>query len=120
MKKHLEDLAGNSYYVRFLAWLLVLNFVDLLVLLAPIRINRSSPRKVVFTRLDSIGDYLIWTSTFPSIEEMFPSSSYEVVFVGNKSCQEFADRSSIFRECLYLDRRRLVVDPFYRFRMMRR
>jgi len=119
MKKYLQGLAENSYHVRFLAWLLVFNFVDLLVLLAPIRINRSSPRKVVFTRLDSIGDYLIWTSSFPSIEEMYPSPSYEVIFVGNKSCQDFADRSPIFRERLYLDRKRLVVDPIYRFRMMR-
>jgi ADP-heptose:LPS heptosyltransferase len=119
MRTYFEGLAENSYLFRFLVWLFIHNLVDLAAILLPVRLRSSPKRRVVFTRLDSIGDYLIWTSTFDLIEAIYPSSHFELLLIGNSSSVDLADKPSIFDEKIYVNRKRLVVDLYYRFRMMR-
>lgn len=119
MKEYVKRLAENSYSARFAVWLLVLNFVDLFAMLVPVRVQKPPKKRVLFTRLDSIGDYLIWTSCFEAIRETFPAGEYELVLLGNEAWRELVSDQAIFDKTLFANRRKLVTDPVYRFRMMR-
>jgi ADP-heptose:LPS heptosyltransferase len=119
MKEYVKRLAENSYSARFAVWLLVLNFVDLFAMLVPVRLEKPAKKRVLFTRLDSIGDYLIWTSCFKAIRETFPAGEYELVLLGNEGWRELVTEPGIFDKTLFANRRRLVADPVYRFRIMR-
>ena len=57
-------LLKKSYVVRFVAWVLVHNFVDLLAMALPLRRTRSDRKRVLFVKLDGVGDYIIWTAAF--------------------------------------------------------
>ncbi|MEQ1923659.1 MAG: glycosyltransferase family 9 protein [Pyrinomonadaceae bacterium] len=110
----------KSYIARFAAWVLVHNFVDLLAMALPIRLEQSERKRVVFVKLDGVGDYIIWTSVFYAIAEKYPSAEFERILVVNERCREFAQECALFDKKIYADVIRLGASASYRFKLMRR
>ncbi len=109
----------KSYLARFFAWVLVHNFVDMLAMALPIRREHANRKRVVFVKLDGVGDYIIWSATFERIREKYPSSEYERILVANERFREFADVDDTFDELVFVAVARLASSPAYRYRMMR-
>ena len=110
----------KSYFARFAAWVLVHNFVDLLAMGLPVRRVPSGRKRVVFVKLDGVGDYIIWTAAFEAIRAKYPSSEFERILVANERFREFADVDGTFDERLFVNVARLASSPAYRFGVMRR
>lgn len=120
MPSRLKRLLTRSYPFRFFYWLCVLNFVDLTAKYWPVKKKaRSLRRIVVFLRPEGIGDYVIWTGAFDAIEYGFPSNEYEKILVGNKLWSELAELSDVFDRKIFIDPPRMLIDPLYRYKIMR-
>lgn len=120
LTSRLKRLFTRSYALRFLYWLLVLNFVDLAAKYWPVpKTNRNARPVVVFLRPEGIGDYVIWTGTFNAIECGFPSNEYKKVLVGNKLWSELAESCDLFEQKIFIDPPRMLGDPLYRYKVMR-
>lgn len=109
----------KSYFARFVAWALVHNFVDLLAIVMPLKRQHSGRKRVVFVKLDGVGDYIIWTAAFEAIREKYPSSEFERILVANERFREFADVDGTFEERFFVKVARLASSPAYRFGVMR-
>ncbi len=109
----------KSYFARFAAWALLHNFVDLLAMMLPVRRVGSDRPRVIFVKLDGVGDYIIWTAAFDAIREKYPSSEFERVLVANERFKEFADNDETFERRLFVDVARLASSPVYRFGVIR-
>jgi len=110
----------KSDLARFAAWALVHNFVDLLAMALPVRREHSGRKRVVFVKLDGVGDYIIWTAAFEAIRAKYPSSDFERILVANARFREFADVEGTFDERLFVNVSKLASSPSYRFGVMRR
>ena len=107
----------KSYFARFAAWALVHNFVDLLAMVLPVRRTEFERKRVVFVKLDGVGDYIIWTAAFEAIKEKYPSTDYERLLVCNEKVAAFAS-GSFFDQTLFVDTARFASSPVYRWKMM--
>jgi len=110
----------KSFLARFVAWALVHNFVDLLAMALSVRREHSGRKRVVFVKLDGVGDYIIWTASFEAIRAKYPSSEFERILVANARFREFADVEGTFDERLFVNVSKLASSPSYRFGVMRR
>lgn len=110
----------KSYLARFAAWAFVHNFVDLVAMALPVRRAGSKRKRVVFVKLDGVGDYIIWTAAFEAIRAKYPSSEFERVLVANERFREFTDGDETFDERLFVNGAKLASSPSYRFGVMRR
>ncbi|MGE3468014.1 MAG: glycosyltransferase family 9 protein [Pyrinomonadaceae bacterium] len=119
MAFNLKRFLKRSYQARFAAWLLVLNWVDMLAMVIPVRPHAKTRRRVVFVKMDAIGDYVIWSSTFRAIDIGYPADEYERVLVANDAFEELAKNEPIFDKAIFLSWERFAVDPIYRFRAVR-
>ncbi len=120
IRKRFSNLVKNSYWARFISWIVLLNLIDLLAMSGGRKTSADTVKKtVVFCRLDGIGDLVIWTTVFEAIEKAFPSDSFRKVLVAGSGAKGVADHFSLFDEKIYLNRNRLATDPVYRYRSMK-
>ena len=119
MRLNLKRLVKGSYTVRFLTWLAVTNFADLAAMALPVRKEPKNRPRIVFGRLDGIGDYVIWSQLFPVIAKLFPSDRFERILIGNKLWEPLAADDQHFDRKIFVDARRFVVDPAYHFKVQR-
>ncbi|MBP7473646.1 MAG: glycosyltransferase family 9 protein [Pyrinomonadaceae bacterium] len=110
----------KSYLARFAAWALVHNFVDLLAMALPIRRKHYGRKRVVFVKLDGVGDYIIWTAAFEAIRGKYPSLEFERILIANERFREFADIDGTFDERVFINVAKLASSPSYRFGVMRK
>ena len=109
----------NSYRVRSLLWRLLFDPLDRLAARRPSSVKGNQRQRVVFARLDGIGDYVIWTSAFRAIDAAFPRDRFERILIAGNSVKGLAAGDTFFDRHLFFDRERLAVDPVYRYRSMR-
>lgn len=112
-----SDLA-QSHHSRLLFWALILNPIDALAHSLPVAKPAVDRQRVLFARLDGIGDYLLWTTAFDAIRAVYPSDRFERILVGNELWRDIVE-PGMFDETLFVNTKRFVIDPRYRFRMMR-
>lgn len=110
----------KSYFARFAAWAFVHNFVDLLAMALPVQQDNSERKRVVFVKLDGVGDYIIWTAAFEAIRKKYPSAKFERILVANERFREFADFDGTFDERMFVKVAKLASSPLYRFGLMRK
>ena len=110
----------KSYFARFAAWAFVHNFVDLAAMVVPSGREPSARKRVVFVKLDGVGDYIIWTAAFGAIREKYPSAEFERILVANERFREFADEDGTFETRMFVNVSRLASSPAYRFGIMRK
>lgn len=120
MISRIKRALKKSYGLRFLVWFGYLNFVELVAMALPLTRLRKEKKRVVFARLDGLGDYIIWLETFDALAEIYPSDEFERVLVVDERWKPFAEREEIFDRKIYLNDRKLVLNGAYRFRSLRR
>ncbi len=94
--------------------------VDKVVLLFP-RQSRTRPvKKVLWVKLDAIGDFVVWLDAAKDIRKMYPPDKWEVTILGNVTWAAFAEKLSYFDAAWPLDRNKFIKNPLYRFLIMKR
>ncbi len=85
-------------------WALALYGFDSFILLArrifPARLadGLSGRRRIVMIRPDALGDLVLWSSAFKILQELYPKSDYQWVWVGNPAWFELVDLFELFEE----------------------
>lgn len=120
MLARLKRSVERSYDVRFLYWLFGLNFIDLAAKYLPGTRRKNGKKRVIFVRLDGIGDYVLWAHTLDSLDEVYPKKNWERILIGNKLWEDIARQEPFFDKCVFLDPRRAMSDPVYRFKSFRK
>lgn len=113
-----SDLA-KSHHSRLLFWSFVLNPIDIAARSLPVEAKSGERKRVLFARLDGIGDYLIWTTVFDAIRQIYPSDRFERILVGNELWRDLVE-PEMFDQAMFVKTKRFVIDPRYRFKQMRR
>lgn len=116
----LRSFVKRSYSARFLAWLAVFNLVDLAAIARARRAPPGDKKRVVFIKLDGIGDYVIWTSSFDRLAAIYPEGEFERILVGNLRWQSLAEDEDLFDHKIFVDTDRFVADIGYRYANVRR
>jgi ADP-heptose:LPS heptosyltransferase len=119
MLSRLKTALSDSYIVRLAAWLLILNFSDLLAFLSTRKKKPKGKKTAIFVKLDGIGDYVIWSASFKAIRQIFPDNEFERIVIGNVTWQELAEKEPTFDRGIYLNTPRFASDPLYRYRAMK-
>lgn len=109
----------KSYLARLLAWALVHNPVDIVAMLLPRRRWARSKKRVVFVKMDGVGDYIIWTAAFDALSKKYPATECERILIGNDRVRDLAEAGPVFDEKIFVDVARLAESPRYRFSVMR-
>ncbi len=120
MSFSLKRFFRKSYIFRSLYWLFVLNWFDLGVINSRLPRTVSNKKRVVFVRMDGIGDYVLWTTAFPSVAAMYPSHEYERILIGNQRFAELANQEPTFDKKIFVELEKFVLSPMYRFRLLKR
>ncbi|MFZ1701165.1 MAG: glycosyltransferase family 9 protein [Pyrinomonadaceae bacterium] len=115
----LKKTLKRSYTARFVVWLLLLNWVDLLVVLLPIHRTVKSRKRVIFLKTDGLGDHIIWSATFVALEELYPQDEFEKILIATTKLVEIGRAEHLFEGHVFFNWERFVIDPLYRFRAMR-
>lgn len=63
-------------------------------------------RKVVFLRLDAIGDFVLWSSFLDEWDRLYPKKKYHRTLVGNVLWTDLAKEFNFFDDVIGIDRRR--------------
>lgn len=119
MKLDLKRYIGRSYWTRFALWLSVFNFFDLAAMWLPIKLRTKHKKRVVFVKVDGIGDYVIWTGNFESLKQAFPSDEYERILIGSDKWKDIAAGENTFDELIFIDTDRYASIPWYRYSVNR-
>lgn len=109
----------KSHFVRFVSWLVFHNPVDLLASAFPGRKRSGDRKRVVFVKMDGIGDLIIWTAAFSLIEKAYPAKDFELILVSNERNRDLAETAGLFERKLYVDAKAFASSPGYRFRKHR-
>lgn len=119
MGSGLKRSLKNSYTLRFAAWLLYFNFIDLLAMIWPVRDPAKHRKRVVFVKLDGIGDFVIWTASFDAYREIYPADEFERILIGSDKWAGIAEFEPTFERKIFVNNEKLIFSPLYRFRIMR-
>lgn len=109
----------KSHLVRFVSWLVFHNPVDLLASAFPVRKRSGGRKRVVFIKMDGIGDHIIWTASFGLIERLYPAETHELILVSNERNRDLAGSADLFEQKYYVDARSFASSPTYRFQKLR-
>lgn len=119
MSRYLKRIL-NSYFVRFLTWLAAYNFVDLAAKYLPGKTFATDGRKrLVIVKMDGIGDYIVWTTTFNALDKIFPRSEYERVLIGSSRWKDIGEAENFFDQKVFIDPAKFVKSFRYRFERLR-
>lgn len=109
----------RSHLARFIVWASVLNFIDLLAILLPSDPSVKQKKRVVFVKMDGIGDYVIWTANFGTLRKLYPSARYERILVGSDKWVSMAENETTFDRKVFVNSERFIASPAYRLRILR-
>jgi ADP-heptose:LPS heptosyltransferase len=73
-------------------------------------------KKVVFVRMDAIGDFVLWMSTFEDLQKIYPKPKYDWVLIGSNASQALATTSGFFNEIITFDGRAFSQSLIYRIK----
>lgn len=77
-------------------------------------------RRVLVVRIDLIGDFVLWLPAARALRALYPREQWHVTLAANAVWADLATKQTIFDEVWPIDARRLVTNPGYRYRMLRR
>ncbi|MGO9059068.1 MAG: glycosyltransferase family 9 protein [Candidatus Binataceae bacterium] len=103
----------HSRVMRSLWWALLLNPFD-----AMVRSNSSHGNSVLAIRLDATGDFVLWLSAAEQLRRVYPGA--RITLLANTLWSSMARRLPYFDEVWSVNRRSFVINPIYRYRLLRR
>lgn len=108
-------------FKKFLGFLrcIFLLLVDWLCLFIPHQTDKGLKKKILFIRLDAIGDFILWLNAAKEIRRLYPQGEYEITLLGNQIWTSIAEKLPYFDRVLSLDRRKFLNNPFYRLKVLK-
>lgn len=79
-------------------------------------VPRSRSNNVLLVRLDAIGDFVLWLAAAKALRHHY--SQHHVLLVGNSVWANLAKELSWFDSVISIDRKRFLMNPWYRCRML--
>lgn len=73
---------------------------------------------LLIIRPDAIGDYIVWSASAKYYREAYPF--HQIIYLGNPACVEMARQSGFFDEVWPLDRKKFMLNFFYKFKTIRK
>jgi len=80
--------------------------------------DKDSRRKVLIIRLDAIGDFVLWLDSVRALRGLYPSKQFEITLLANALWTSLANDIGAFDVVWPLDRKKLIWNPFYRFKLL--
>ncbi len=108
--------------VQFLYYAVLAEIVGFLVTVAvgPVSpLHTQWKRKLLVTRLDGIGDFIIFLDSFSAYRKMYPFDSWEITLLGNMAWADLADMTAYADDFIFLDTDKFYRNPFYKFEKLR-
>lgn len=94
--------------------------VDGLHLFFPSQISKELKKKVLFVRLDAIGDFVLWLDAAGRLRDLFSQDKYEITLLGNQAWTSIAEKLPYFDEVWSLERNRFLKNLVYRFKILKK
>lgn len=83
------------------------------------RSENKARKRVVFVKVDGIGDYVIWRASFDAIRRIYPSTEFERILIGSDKWRGLAENEPTFDRAIFVDNDLMMFKPGYRLSMMR-
>jgi ADP-heptose:LPS heptosyltransferase len=80
----------------------------------------KSSCKILFVRLDAIGDFILWVDAARSLREIYPRGRFHLTLLGNSLWATLARDLDIFDEVWSLDRRQFSKKILYRIALLKK
>jgi ADP-heptose:LPS heptosyltransferase len=93
--------------------------VDLYASTVAFRLLPRRPRHIAVTRVDNIGDFILWLDGARAVRRRYPRPEYHLVLLASAKWSEFAAASALFDEVIAVEVERLYGDSRYRRAMCR-
>src|SRR5262249_28792243 len=78
-------------------------FIDLYISTFAFQLRRRRRGKIAVTRLDNIGDFILWLDGARAIRNRYPQPDYHVTLVAPTKWGKFAELSALFDEVIAVD-----------------
>jgi ADP-heptose:LPS heptosyltransferase len=76
--------------------------------------------KILFVRLDAIGDFILWVDAASSLRQLYPRDKFHLTLLGNILWTTLAQDLDIFDEVWSLDRRQFSKNLLYRIALQKK
>lgn len=115
VRKLLVELRDIKNVAMTLSWMIF----DNLLFLVP---TRTEKKGLALIRTDMLGDYVLFRNYLACIRRDSKYNDSHIVLIGNMANRQLAE--TIDHECVdefwWLDRRKFIRDPWYRFKILKR
>lgn len=71
---------------------------------------------ILFTKIDAIGDFVIWMDVAESLKSKFPD--YKIAIIINRICFELVEKTNYFDEIICLDKKKWLSNIPYRLKFI--
>jgi ADP-heptose:LPS heptosyltransferase len=78
------------------------------------------PHKVLFIRLDGIGDFVVWIDAARALAQHYRNQAKSPILLADSNCAGLAEALGIFDQVIRFDEPRFSSRPLYRIQMARR
>jgi ADP-heptose:LPS heptosyltransferase len=80
----------------------------------PFRLLPRRPRHIAVTRLDNIGDFILWLNGARAIRRRYPRPDHHLTLIASAKWDGFAEASGLFDEVIAVDPERFLAEWPYR------
>jgi ADP-heptose:LPS heptosyltransferase len=81
---------------------------------------KPDPHKVLFIRIDGIGDFIVWIDAARTLAQHYRNQGKSPILVADSNCAGLAEALGIFDQVVQLDQQEFFCSPIYRIQMGRR
>lgn len=115
-KKLIQFFKNNFGLVRCI----FLTLLDGLCFFSNSQISKRSKGKILFVKLDAIGDFILWLNAAKKCRELFPKGEHKITLLGNHAWTSLAEKIPYFDEVWPLDRHKFLENIAYRFKVLKK
>lgn len=81
---------------------------------------KSDPRKVLFVKLDGIGDFILWIDAARALAQHYRNEGKSPILVVDSFCADLAESLGIFDQVIAFNQPRVARSPLFRIQTIRR
>src|SRR5215469_10500310 len=81
---------------------------------------KPDPHKVLFIRLDGIGDFVVWIEAARALAQHYRNQGKSPILLADSNWSGLAEALGIFDQVISFNEPRFSSKPLYRIRMVRR
>ncbi len=111
--KNISNILTSAYYVFLL-------LADHLAYIFPRGKDELPKKKILFIKLDAIGDFMLWLDAAKDIRRLFPQNMFTVALLGNEAWSSLAAELPYFDVVWSVNRHKFTVNPFYRLKVLKK